>query len=68
MGEVVLDIGKCTGCGECMTVCPFEAIRKVPDGKGVVKCDLCAGRLNEGLVPACVEACPTRAIELILIK
>ncbi|MBI2316221.1 MAG: 4Fe-4S ferredoxin, partial [Betaproteobacteria bacterium] len=26
------------------------------------KCNLCAPRIDRGLRPACVEACPTRAL------
>ncbi len=29
----------------------------------VIKCDLCVERLEEGQVQACVESCPTQAIQ-----
>jgi Fe-S-cluster-containing hydrogenase component 2 len=50
-----------------MIVCPFGAIRVVPteiggrEKKAAIKCDLCTDRA-EG--PACVAACPTRALSL----
>ena len=50
----------CIGCRSCMMVCPFAAVSAGEDG--VVKCDRCPSRLEEGLPPACVEACPTGAL------
>jgi len=63
LSPVVIDNQKCIGCNECILVCPFGVIRKDKDGKYIVKCDLCSQRLEAGRVPACVEACPTRAIK-----
>jgi Fe-S-cluster-containing dehydrogenase component len=31
----------------------------------VAKCDLCIARLEQGKLPACVEACPTNARQLL---
>ena len=36
--------------------------------KGIIKCDLCAGRLARGLEPACVASCPVRALAFEEIK
>jgi Fe-S-cluster-containing hydrogenase component 2 len=50
-----------------MIVCPFGAIRVAAtemtgrEKKAAIKCDLCVERA-EG--PACVAACPTRALSL----
>jgi formate dehydrogenase iron-sulfur subunit len=63
-GPVVYDAEKCIGCRYCQYACPFE----VPtydweDPLGLIhKCQLCYSRLNEGQVPACVEACPNGAL------
>jgi Fe-S-cluster-containing hydrogenase component 2 len=57
----------CIGCRLCMMVCPFGAIRVATtevagrEKKAAFKCDLCVDR-PEG--PACVEACPTKALSL----
>ena len=54
----------CIGCSSCVLVCPFGAIRRA-DGGVMAKCSLCWDRLAEGKQPACVEACPTKARQLV---
>jgi len=56
---VVLRSHLCVGCGNCTMACPYGVPRRSVDGAEVVKCDLCLERLENGQVPACVEACPT---------
>jgi formate dehydrogenase iron-sulfur subunit len=63
-GPVVYDASRCLGCRYCMVACPFSVPRyqwskAVP---AVAKCDLCASRLDQGELPACVEACPAEAV------
>lgn len=41
--------------------CPYNIPRKGPDGS-VAKCDMCNDRVHNGLLPACVQACPTGAM------
>lgn len=53
----------CIGCSSCVLVCPFGAIRKAKSGI-MAKCNLCSERIEKGLVPACIEACPTKARSL----
>ena len=63
-GPVIWRESKCMGCRFCMISCPFEVPKfeyhePIPD---IEKCTLCAGRLQEGKLPACVEACPVEAL------
>jgi carbon-monoxide dehydrogenase iron sulfur subunit len=67
-GPVVLNISKCIACQACIIVCPFGVIQRGSDGKSLLKCDLCIGRLREGDDPACVEACPTRTIKFLPVE
>jgi len=63
MGVVTVDRNLCIGCHTCSMACPFGAIKFAQDGK-MGKCDLCMNRLEQGLDPACVRTCPTRALEV----
>lgn len=62
-GPVLIDKDMCIGCRFCLMVCPFGVINISRDGKAVVKCDLCIERTAAGEEPACVEACPTGALQ-----
>jgi len=53
--------GRCIGCWSCMMVCPFGVVTRDPQKHLAVKCDRCH-KLD---VPACVNACPTRALVLM---
>jgi carbon-monoxide dehydrogenase iron sulfur subunit len=59
---VLVDGARCIGCRMCVQACPFGVIAMNPEGKGVLKCDLCVERLNQGKEPACVVSCPTKAL------
>lgn len=74
-GAVVIDKDLCFGGAKCRTVCPWNIpqrqsgvgiyldIAPTLAGNGVMfKCDLCQDRLLEGKKPACVEACPRKAL------
>lgn len=65
---VVLDSERCIGCHACILACPFGVIKQSPDTKNLVKCDLCVERLQEGEMPACVTACPTKAVKYITVE
>jgi len=69
-GPVLIDQEKCIGCKFCIMVCPFGVIDiyapdQVGGGKIMVKCDLCIERTKAGEEPACIEACPTKALVLV---
>ncbi len=64
-GPVVYDREKCIGCRYCMLACPFHIPRYEWDKivPYMAKCDMCFDRLNKGELPACVDACPEKAIK-----
>jgi len=60
-GIVVIDKDICIGCKYCVQACPYD-VRFVNEDTGTAdKCDFCIHRVSQGLEPACVEACPSRA-------
>ena len=61
--SVLIDGALCINCAMCAMACPFGVISEKPDGKRVLKCDLCIERLAQHKLPACVAACPTAALE-----
>ena len=52
----------CNGCKNCIEDCPYGMIQFDDVKKVAQKCDLCAERLDRGLQPACVAACPSHCI------
>ncbi len=58
-GIVDFQQDQCIGCGYCMSGCPFNIPKFSPTSRKVFKCTLCSDRVNEGLEPACIKACPT---------
>lgn len=61
-GTVIIDEGLCIGCGDCIPACPFSVIGIDPQKNVAQKCTLCLHRIEEGRLPACVQACPSQAI------
>ena len=65
IGSVTYDASVCVGCRYCMIACPFEIPTYEYDKAltpRVRKCTLCHPRIVKGLLPGCVEACPTEAL------
>ena len=64
-GSVTYDSSVCVGCRYCMIACPFEIPTyeyDEPLTPRIMKCTLCHPRITKGLLPGCVEACPTEAL------
>ncbi|MGH9149123.1 MAG: DmsC/YnfH family molybdoenzyme membrane anchor subunit, partial [Acidimicrobiales bacterium] len=53
---------ECIGCQYCIWNCPYEVPVFSKARRIVSKCDMCQPRIDAGQEPACVLACPTRAI------
>ena len=62
-GIVLLDARKCVGCRYCEWSCPYGAPRYDTRRGVMTKCDLCADLVTAGGRPACVDACPMRALD-----
>ena len=64
-GSVAVDEGMCTGCKLCVDACPYGRMffNEVTGTAG--HCDLCAGRVQAGLEPACVQHCIGGALQFV---
>jgi anaerobic dimethyl sulfoxide reductase subunit B len=67
-GIVIVDSDACIGNGECdekcLKACPYDAPQFGPEpGAKMRKCNLCLDKWENGKLPACVETCPTRAMD-----
>lgn len=61
-GIVLIDERRCIGCQYCSWACPYGALQ-YDEGRGcMTKCTFCADLLDFGEPPACVAACPMRAL------
>jgi Fe-S-cluster-containing dehydrogenase component len=60
-GVALVDEKYCIGCGYCVQACPYGCRYFHPEKKVADKCTLCYHRLKNGLAPACMEVCPSKA-------
>lgn len=64
-GIVVHNQNTCIGCRACVLNCPFGVPQYNPNKGNVEKCSMCNERIDAGLLPACIQACPTSALTLV---
>ena len=62
-GIVVLDGEKCIGCRYCEWACPYGSPQYDRDAGIMTKCHFCFDYIDLGRSPACVTACPGRALD-----
>jgi len=62
-GIVSIDATKCVGCRYCEWACPYGAPQFNEAAGVMTKCNFCQDLLAAGGNPACVDACPMRALD-----
>jgi Fe-S-cluster-containing dehydrogenase component len=62
-GPVLFDKDKCVGAKACVDACPFNVPQFDPLTQKIIKCSMCAHRVTDNKQPACVEVCPTGALQ-----
>lgn len=60
-GVILVDDEYCVGCRYCIQACPYGARFLHPEKNVAEKCTFCYHRIVKGLLPTCVEVCPTQA-------
>jgi anaerobic carbon-monoxide dehydrogenase iron sulfur subunit len=59
---LVVNEDKCTNCGDCYDVCPYDVIKEHPDRQKAYKCDLCDGD------PQCIAFCQNPHVLAVDLK
>ncbi len=62
-GPVVYDPDRCVGCDYCVMACPWKVPHLNEKSKIIGKCTMCADRVEAGIEPSCVAACPTDSLQ-----
>ncbi len=63
-GIVTPNKDKCIGCRLCTWSCPYGAPQYIEAEGKTGKCDMCVDLQEKGEEPACVAACPLRALQV----
>ena len=63
-GVVTIDQDRCIGCKNCVVACPFHAVGFSEETGTSRKCRMCYDRIENGMDPACVKACPVGAVTI----
>jgi len=61
-GLVVIHEEGCIGCRTCVEACPWDIPKLDPATNKAYKCVGCYDRVEAGMEPACVSACPSVAL------
>jgi len=64
-GIVVHSADKCIYCKACIESCEYKAAKDNKLLERAEKCSMCVERIDEGLKPACIQGCPTKALTLV---
>ncbi|MBN2148956.1 MAG: dimethylsulfoxide reductase subunit B [Anaerolineales bacterium] len=62
-GIVLIEAEKCVGCRYCAWACPYGAPQYDDQAGKMTKCTFCYDLIDQGKPPACVAACPLRALD-----
>lgn len=62
-GATLFKEENCIGCETCVENCPFKIPQFNEKTNKSFKCSMCAHRTGQGIAPACVEACITKAMK-----
>ncbi len=62
-GPVLVNAAQVKNEKDAVGACPFHALQYDDKTNQVINCNMCAHRLTAGQKPACVEACPSGALQ-----